>query len=123
MAHSQRTGRLGPVPACVRPLPVGLDAGNEAKWAPVEVGRSESKKWGEYGGKQEACEIRVMFEKATENLRQLLNIMIKREKTEMGKNIKAQRRFVRKKCQRQSLKQHREDKGKRREKSISKKNE
>lgn len=55
LAHSLRTGRLWPVPACVQPLPVGLDAGNEAKWTPVEVGRSDSKKWGEYGGKQEAC--------------------------------------------------------------------
>lgn len=39
VAHSLRTGWLGPVPACVQPLPVGLNAGNEAKWTPVEVGR------------------------------------------------------------------------------------
>ena len=43
LAHSLRTGRLGPVPACVQPLPEGFNAGNEAKWTPVEVGRSESK--------------------------------------------------------------------------------
>lgn len=42
LAHSLRTGRLGLVPACVQPLPVGLNTGNEAKWTPVEVGRSDS---------------------------------------------------------------------------------
>lgn len=78
LAHSLRTGRLGLVPACVQPLPVGLDAGNEAKWTPVEVGRSDNKKWGEYGGKQEACEMRGMFEKAIENERKYLDIIIKR---------------------------------------------
>lgn len=56
LAHSLRTWRLGPVPPCVQPLPVMLNAGNEAKWTPVEVGRSDSKKWGEYGGKQEVCQ-------------------------------------------------------------------
>lgn len=39
LAHSLRTGRLGRVPACVQPLPVGLDAWNEANWTPVELGR------------------------------------------------------------------------------------
>lgn len=56
LAHSLRTGRLGPVPACVQPLPVGLNAGNEAKRTPVEVGRSDSKKCGGYRGKQEALQ-------------------------------------------------------------------
>lgn len=62
-AHSLRTRRLGPVPPCVQPLPVKLNAGNEAKWTPVEVGRSDSEKWGEYGGKQEACQLEVCLEK------------------------------------------------------------
>lgn len=44
LAHSLRTRRLGRVPARVQPLPVGLNTGNEAKWMPVEVGTSESKK-------------------------------------------------------------------------------
>jgi len=44
LAHSLRSGGSRPVPACVRPLPVGFNAGNEAKWCPVEVGRSDSKK-------------------------------------------------------------------------------
>lgn len=38
LAHSLRTGGSGPVPACVQPLPVGFNAGNEAKWAPVDWG-------------------------------------------------------------------------------------
>lgn len=78
MAHSLRTGRLGPVPAWVQPLPVGLNTGNEAKWTPVEVGRSDNKMWGEYGRKQEACEMRGTFEKAKENERKYLDIIIKR---------------------------------------------
>lgn len=40
LAHSLRTGRLGLVPACVQPLPEGLNAGNEPMWTPVEVGKT-----------------------------------------------------------------------------------
>lgn len=54
LTHSLRTGRLGLVPACVQPLPVGLNAGNEAKWTPVEGG--EIRQWGEYAGKQREAE-------------------------------------------------------------------
>lgn len=39
LAHSLRTGQLWPVPACVQPIPVGPNTGNEANWAPVEAGR------------------------------------------------------------------------------------
>lgn len=53
LAHSLRTGGVGSVPACVQPLPVILNAGNEAKWSPVEAGRSNGKKKGGDGGREE----------------------------------------------------------------------
>lgn len=76
LAHSLRTCRLGPVPPCVQPLPVMLNAGNEAKWTPVEVGRSDSEKWGEYEGKQEVCHLEVCQEKGCRNARKLLHSIL-----------------------------------------------
>lgn len=56
LAHSLRAGRLGPVPACVQPLQIGLDTGNEAKGTSVmEMWRSDSKKRENHWTEQGAC--------------------------------------------------------------------
>lgn len=44
LAHSLRAGRMGPVPACFKPLPVGFNTGYEAKRTPER-----------FGHKQEGC--------------------------------------------------------------------
>ena len=77
LAHSLRTGRLGPVPACVQPLPVGLNAGNEANWTPAEVGDQTVRSRENMGVNRMPVNERYVYKnKATEDEREELDIIV-----------------------------------------------